>query len=140
MTHTLAVIIAITQIIIAGCFVAILVGLAMFAKDLRQSVASLDRLANRLEAKIDPLEQRVTATLADTQLTLEEVRLATAKLGETTQYIGERVREVGTVIKFVTDRVEGPLVKTAGAAAGIKAGLAHLLDGLRKRKEDTPHG
>lgn len=135
-TYSLLVI-AIAQVVItAGLIAAAMVGLRL-ARQLSAALEAVEQLARRLDSKLDPMEGQVNQTLLDTQSTLREVKTATTSLNETAVLLGDRLREIAAMIKFITSHLETPIAKTAGAAAGVRAGMSTLLEGLRKRKEDS---
>lgn len=140
MTYSLSLLIAVSVALIALCSVAVLIGLAVLAQELRRMLTSLERLASRIETKLDPLERGINETMHETRQTLIEVRTQAREIGESGRVLRQRCEEIGAIAKFVVDKVESPLVRTVGAAAGMKAGLGALLRGLRGRKEGARHG
>jgi ABC-type transporter Mla subunit MlaD len=105
-------------VVIAGCFVALLIGALRFGRQAYDLIAAL----NARTARLDTLADELSETLAEARETMAEARATLAPLRSSAEVTEEIVRAPGEVV-----------TRAARVLKGVGEGLADQATKLRRR-------
>ena len=109
----------IAGLIAAGVF-AVLVGL------LAVPIIKLGRVFDETSATIRSVKDNVTPLLEEATTTISETNKQLARVDSITSSVEEATGNVSALVALFAATVGGPLIKIAGASAGVRAAIGSL--------------
>ncbi len=117
----------IAGLIAAVAFLALVVFLAV-------PLVKLGGVLDETRAGIRDAVDSLTPTLSETQVTVREANKQLAKVDGITTQVSETTDNVSSLVALTASTIGSPLIKIAGAVAGIGAGVSAFF-GTRRRSK-----
>lgn len=122
--------------VIAATFIALAVYLAVTLRDFRRTLASIEKLANRLDTQVIPLASKANRAL-------DEINEELARVEGIVRNVEDVSVKVGATAEVARHALSSPLVKLASWSAGMKKAVstfAHPEEGHDEKHEDRKEG
>ena len=103
--------------VIAATFVALAIYIAVTLRDLRHTLASIEKLANRLDTQVVPLVSKANRAL-------DEINEELVRVEGIVRNVEDVSVKVGATAEVARHALSSPLVKLASWSAGMKKAVS----------------